>query len=101
MRERNIQTKFLIKLRKWGMLCRLPKEPKKKILISHTVYPDERLSSLEAEQNVWLEHKKLYRKNCQFELKTMSCICGIDTVEDFYNSCNVDSISTDSITTKS
>lgn len=87
-RKRNLNTWFLMKLRKLGMLCKKPVEAPQKIRIQRTVYPDGDVRAIEAERHVWVETKKSGRKNCQFSSETMSCPCGISTIEQFAKSCN-------------
>jgi hypothetical protein len=87
-RKRNLNTWLLLRLRKLGMLCKKPVETTPRIRISRTVYPDGNVTAIEAERHVWAETKKSGRRNCQFDIKTATCVCGIKSIEQFANSCN-------------
>jgi hypothetical protein len=87
-RKRNLNTWFLIHLRKLGMLCKKPAPAPKRIRISRTVYPDGNITPIQAEQHIWAETKKAGRKNCQFDVITATCPCGVIGIEQFALSCN-------------
>ena len=86
-RKRNLNTSFLIMLRKIGMLCKLPRQEKPKLRIARTVYPDVRMSSIEAEQHVWIQSKLKSRNKCQFDSISRTCACGVTSIEEFAVSC--------------
>lgn len=86
-RERNFKTWLLLMLRHAGMLCRKSKPEKPGLRIARTVYPDTRVTPIQAEVHVWIETKKTGRKNCQFDSRTMSCACGIESIEAFAQGC--------------
>ena len=73
-----------------GMLCRKPRQEKPGLRIARTVYPEERATSIQAEVHVWVETKKTSRKDCKFDSKTMSCSCGVASLEQFAQNCNID-----------
>ena len=78
IRKRDFSTKFLLALRHLGMLCKKPVQPKPKIKIMHTVYPDGYVSPIDSEIHVWLENKKSGIKNCEFDIDAGKCDrCGI------------------------
>jgi hypothetical protein len=83
MRKRNIKTKLLLWLRHRGMLCKKPVEVKRRIKISHTVYPEGNISPIEAERAVWVENKKAGIKGCMFDVDKKSCTCGVKSIDDF------------------
>lgn len=87
-RKRNLNTWLLLQLRSLGMLCKKPTPTPKRIRIASTVYPDGNVKSIDAERHVWVETKKSGRKSCQFDSSTMSCMCGVTTIEQFAKSCN-------------
>lgn len=87
-RKRNLSTWFLLQLRRLGMLCKKPAPVAPRIRIASTVYPDGNVRAIDAERHVWIETKKSGRRNCQFDSNTMSCVCGVTTVEQFAKSCN-------------
>lgn len=87
-RKRNLNTSFLLLLRRLGMLCKLPRPAKKPTLrIARTVYPDVEMSSIEAEQHVWIQSKLKSRSNCQFDSVSRTCPCGVKSIEEFAVSC--------------
>lgn len=81
--ERTIKTDLFRLLRRMGMLCKKPVEPKKRLRIARTVYPEHRVSSIDAERAVWVENKKRALNNCMFNTDTGKCKCGIKSVDDF------------------
>ena len=85
--KRNLRTTLLLQLRRLGWLCKKPVEPTKRLRVARTIWPDERTTSMDAERHVWVEMKKTGRKNCQFESNTMSCPCGVKSVEQFVQGC--------------
>jgi hypothetical protein len=85
--ERTFKNDILRTLRKMGMLCKKPHNPKPKLKILRTVYPDVEVSSMDAERHVWVETKKVGRKSCNFDSTTMDCSCGVNTVEEFAQGC--------------
>jgi|LakMenEpi03Aug12_release.lakeMendotaPanAssembly.Ray.scaffolds.fasta_scaffold1811626_1 hypothetical protein len=85
--KRNFRTFLLLQLRRLGWLCKKPTEPVVRLRIARTTWPDDRTTSIESERHVWVELKKAGRKNCQFDSKTMSCPCGIKSVEQFVKGC--------------
>lgn len=87
-RKRNLKTYFLLGLRHLGMLCKVKPETKPRLRIARTVYPDNRLTPIEAEQHNWIEFKKKVRANCQFDSITRTCPCGIKSIEQFAVKCN-------------
>lgn len=87
-RKRNINTTFLLLLRRFGMLCKLPRQEKPRIRIARTVYPDVDMSAIEAEQHVWIQSKLKSRPNCKFDSVTRTCPCGVNSIEQFATSCN-------------
>jgi hypothetical protein len=72
MKKRNLKTKFLILLRRLGMLCRKP-HYKPVIRVSHTVYPDEEMSQTDVARHVFIESKKLIHKDCEIDGKKELC----------------------------
>lgn len=87
-RKRNLFTSFLLWLRHIGMLCKKPRPHKYEIRIQSTVYPDNPVSSIEAEQHVWILNKMSSRKNCKFDTKTRVCECGVTGIDEFALNCN-------------
>jgi hypothetical protein len=83
MRKRNIKTKLLLWFRHRGMLCKKPVEKKRRIKVSHTVYPGGNISPIEAERAVWVENKKAGIKGCMFDVDTQKCKCGVKSIDDF------------------
>ena len=75
--KRNTLTYFLLFLRRNGFLCRIARRKPSTLLISHTVYPDVQLSSIDTEVHIYLQNKKSSAKNCVFNVTTRSCVCGI------------------------
>ena len=75
--KRNFRTKLLLQLRRLGWLCKKTTEPAKRLRVARTIWPEGRITSIDAERHVWVEMKKTSRKNCQFDSNTMSCKCGI------------------------
>ena len=87
-RKRNLNTSFLLLLRRLGMLCKLPRPEKKPTLrIARTVYPDVEMTSIESEQHVWIQSKLKSRNNCQFDSVTRTCPCGVKSIEEFAAGC--------------
>ena len=82
MRKRNLKTKMLIVMRRFGMVCRAPKPEKTGLRIERTVYPDNRLTPIDSEVYVYLETKKRSYKNCKFNPETRTCPCGV-TLDNF------------------
>jgi len=87
-RKRNLNTWFLLQLRSLGMLCKKPVPTTNRLRIASTVYPDGNIRAIDAERHVWVETKKSGRRGCQFDSKTMSCVCGVNSVDQFAKSCN-------------
>ena len=88
-RKRNFKTAMLLMLRKAGWLCKKPVPTIHRLRVKSTVWPDSRITPMQAEQHNWVESKKKYRKTaCQFDSITFSCSCGIKSVEDFLQGCN-------------
>jgi len=87
-RKRNIETYLLLFLRRLGMICKSKRPHKYEIKIQSTCYPPERASAIEAEQHVWILNKLSGRKNCQFDVNTRTCSCGVKTIEEFALHCN-------------
>ena len=85
-RKRDLKTFSLLLLRHMGMLCRKPRQEKPGLRIARSVYPEDR-SPIEAERHVWVETKKMSRKNCKFDSKTMSCPCGVKGDRQFVEGC--------------
>ena len=83
MRKRNIKTKLLLWFRYRGMLCKKPVEKKRRIKVSHTVYPEGVVSPIDAERAVWVENKKSTIKGCMFDVDKKSCSCGVKSIDDF------------------
>lgn len=78
---------MLLLLRRLGMLCKKDRQPSRRIRVSHTILPD-RINDLQSQQHVWIQIKKLTRTNCMFNSTTMSCDCGITSVDQFAITCN-------------
>jgi len=70
-------------LRKAGMLCKKPTETKQRLRVSHTIYPDNRVSPIDAERAVWVENKKRALKDCMFDTSTNTCKCGVGSIDMF------------------
>lgn len=87
-RKRNFKTTFFLLLRRFGMLCKIPRKEKPKLRIARTVYPEGRNSSIEAEQYVWIQTRLLSKPQCKFNADTRSCVCGVKTIEEFAFNCN-------------
>lgn len=87
-RKRNFNTTFLLLLRRFGMLCKIPRKETPRLRIARTVYPEGRTSSIEAEQHVWIQTKLMSRSKCQFNADTRTCVCGVKTIEEFAFNCN-------------
>jgi hypothetical protein len=87
-RKRNIQTSALLLFRRLGMLCKLPRDQKPTLRIARTVYPAERVTSIESEQHVWIQTKLISRPNCKFDANTGKCPCGAASIEEFALNCN-------------
>jgi hypothetical protein len=87
-RKRNVATSFLLALRHVGMLCKKPRSHKYEIRVQSTVYPDVRVSPIEAEQNTWILNKMTTRPGCKFNPDTRTCVCGIKTIDEFAVKCN-------------
>jgi hypothetical protein len=87
-RKRNIQTSALLLLRRLGMLCKLPRDQKTTLRIARTVYPAERVTSIQSEQHVWIQTKLMSRPNCKFDANTGKCPCGAASIEEFALNCN-------------
>ena len=86
-RKRNFETTFLLLLRRFGMLCKIPRKEKPQLRIARTVYPDRSVTSIEAEQHVWIQTKLMSRSKCQYNADTRSCVCGAKTIEEFAFNC--------------
>ena len=76
-RKRNLKTKLFLQLRKWGMICRKPQPYIHRLRIAKTVLPDGTPSSIEAEEYVFLQNKKLSMPKCGFDIDNKTCDCGI------------------------
>jgi len=87
-RKRNIETYLLLFLRRLGMICKPRRPHKYEIRIQSTCYPDEQVTSIEAEQHVWILNKMSSRKNCKFDTKTRVCECGVNGIDEFATHCN-------------
>ena len=87
-RQRNIETYLLLFLRKIGMLCKPQRPLKYEIKIQSTCYPDTQVTSIEAEQHVWILNKMSSRKDCLFDSTTRTCKCGVKSIEEFASQCN-------------
>ena len=75
-RKRNLKTSFLLLLRRFGMLCKAPSQPKKGLRLSKSLMPDgtiivhdtivdqlpENKQDLEAQIHVYHELKKIGKK---------------------------------------
>lgn len=88
-RQRNIKTFLLLLLRKVGLICRKPRQHKYVLRIQSTYHPDERVTSIEAEQHVWMLSKLSARKNFKFDPETRTCPCGVSTIEQFAAGCKI------------
>ena len=86
-RKRNFKTTFFLLLRRLGMLCKLPRKEKPTLRIARTVWPENRNSSIESEQHVWIQTRLLSKPQCNFDAETRSCVCGINSLEDFALKC--------------
>lgn len=84
-RNRNFTTHLFLLLRKLGLLCKKI-QPVQRLRISHTIWPD-RINTIESERHVWVETKKTTRPLCLFDLSTVSCVCGVNSIEQFNLSC--------------
>ena len=81
--KRNLKTRVLLFMRRNGFLCKVTKpKPSKQLRISHTVYPDKQLSPIDTEVYVYLQNKKSSYKNCEFDVLSRKCICGV-TLDNF------------------
>jgi len=86
--KRNLKTHFLLFLRRNGFLCKISKpKPLKKLLISHTVYPDKTLSPLDTEVYIYLQTKKSSYRNCEFDVLSRTCVCGVSLDKFGANGC--------------
>jgi len=85
--KRKIKTSILSRLRGFGLLCKKKQAPRYNLRLASTVYPEYTTSPIDAERHVWAETKKSGRKNCQFNTETMSCQCGVETIEEFNTGC--------------
>ena len=85
MRKRGLKTSFLLMLRHAGMLCKKSVEPKKRIRVARTVYPNgySEMRPIDAEIHVFLENKKAVSSNCRFDIEARRCSCGVMGVELF------------------
>lgn len=96
--KKYIRARFLITLRKLGLLCKKTYIKPKKLRLYKTTLVDgttkyynepitprelpKNEQSLESSVHNWVEARKLYNKGCLFDSKTQSCPCG-KTVEQF------------------
>jgi hypothetical protein len=87
-RKRNISTSALLLLRHLGMLCKKPRPHKYEIRVQSTVYPDVKVSPIEAEQHNWMLSKLAGRPNCKFNPDSRTCSCGVKSIEEFAVKCN-------------
>ena len=88
MRKRNLKTKLLILLRKFGMLCKKP-HYKPVIKISKTVYPDEDMSQTDVARHIFVESRKLIHKDCEMDGKKGECNkCGATLDSFLEKGCN-------------
>lgn len=83
MTKKRLKYKVFSFLRKLGMLCKKPSEPKQRLRIARTVYPDHTLSPIDAERAIWVENKKKALKGCMFDTDTNTCKCGVKSIDDF------------------
>jgi hypothetical protein len=85
MRKRDFKTSFLLMLRHAGMLCKKPVEPKRKIRVSHTVYPNgnQEIRPIDAEIHVFLQNKKAAFPECRFDIESRRCTCGVMGIDQF------------------
>lgn len=86
-RKRNLKTKLFLQLRKWGMICRKPQPYTHRLRIAKTVLPDGTPSSIEAEEYVFLQNKKLSMPKCGFDIDTKTCGCGVSFQEFLTGQC--------------
>jgi hypothetical protein len=87
-RKRNLKTSFLLMLRHLGMLCKPKRIEVQRLRIARTIYPENRISPIEAEQHVWIQNKLKARTKCQFDSVSRTCPCGVKTIEQFAAGCN-------------
>ena len=88
MTKKRLKYRVFSFLRDLGMLCKKPIEPKKRLRVAHTIYPDRRVSPIDAERAVWVENKKKALKGCMFNTDTNTCKCGLKSIDDFaYRGC--------------
>lgn len=89
MRKRNVETKFLILLRKFGMLCRKP-HYKPVIRVARTVYPDDQnMSETDVARHIFVESRKLIHKDCELDAKQELCKkCGATLDSFLEKGCN-------------
>jgi hypothetical protein len=83
MTKKRLKYRMFSFLRKLGMLCKKPIEPKKGLRIARTVYPENRVSPIDAERAIWVENKKKALKGCLFDTNTNTCKCGVKSIDDF------------------
>lgn len=88
-RQKKAKTSLLLFLRKLGLICRKPRQHKYVLRIQSTYHPDESVSSIEAEQHVWMLSKLSARKGCEFNPETRTCPCGVKTIEQFAAGCKI------------
>ena len=86
-RKRNLQTTLLLQLRKLGMICRKLQPYTHRLRIAKTVFPEGTPSSIEAEEYVFLQNKKLSMPKCGFDIDTKTCGCGISFQEFLTGQC--------------
>lgn len=85
MKKRGLKTSFLLMLRHAGMLCKKPVEPKKRIRVARTVYPNgySEMRPIDAEIHVFLQNKKAVSPSCRFDVEARRCSCGVMGVDQF------------------
>jgi hypothetical protein len=83
MTKKRLKYRMFSFLRKLGMLCKKPIEPKKGLRIARTVYPENKVSPIDAERAIWVENKKKALKGCLFDTNTNTCKCGVKSIDDF------------------
>lgn len=78
MMKRNWKIQVFLVLRKWGMLCKKPQEPKpQRLRVKSTVYPPSNVSFTQQQRFSYLNNKKSSYKNCKFNPENESCECGV------------------------
>lgn len=79
MKKRGFKTSFLLMLRHAGMLCKKPVEPKRRIRVARTVYPNgySEMRPIDAEIHVFLQNKKAAFPECRYDVEARRCSCGV------------------------